>query len=367
MVRPRSLLALRLASLLALGVSMALLIDALRPQPAFCAAGAGCDQIRRLGLGKVAGVPVPALGLGAYGGLLLLSFLPSLRRMTAQAALFGGLVGLGLLATQALVLKIFCSFCVVVDLSAIAAGAAGFFLLSSAEEHRDPGRLAWLGLLTAALGLPWALAALQPASPVPRTVRALWKPDHVTIVEFSDFECPFCRLAHPLIEGAIHKAGDQKIHFVRKTMPLASHPHARGASQAYLCAEAAGKGPAMADRLFSGTLSRSAIAVAARELEIPTEPFDACLADPATDAKVEEHIAFVRNSSFQGLPTVWVNDQLLLGLRDEAAYLAAIRQASAGPSRQGGKSWPLALVSALSLGLILAGVASARRPVAPAP
>jgi predicted DsbA family dithiol-disulfide isomerase/uncharacterized membrane protein len=364
MVRPRPLLVLRLASLLAIAVSMALLIDHLRPQPAFCATGAGCDQIRNLGYGRVAGVPVPALGLGAYGSLLLLSFLRDFRRITALAAIFGGLLGLGLLGLQALVLGVLCSFCVVVDLSAITAGAAGFFLLSSGDDLHDPGRVAWVGLLLAVAAGPWALASLQPESQAPRTVRALWKPGYVTIVEFSDFECPFCRAAHPVLERAIHQAADVKIHLVRRTMPLPRHPNARVASLAYLCAEAAGKGSAMADRLFSGSLSRLAISVAARELEIPIESFEACMADPATDATVEEHIAFVRNSQFQGLPTVWIHDKLLLGLRDEATYLAAIREA-AEPPRPPKTPWAPILVAVLSSGLFLAGMISARRRPAP--
>ena len=361
MVRPRSLILLRLASLLALGVSMALLIDSLRPQPAFCATGAGCDQIRRLGYGKVAGVPVPALGLGAFSSLLLLSFLPALRLFTAQAAILGGLVGLALLASQLLVLKIICKFCVVVDLSAVAAAIAGFALLRDESPPVDHGRLAWLGVLLGALGLPWALASLQPPSPVPRTVQALWKPGHVNVVEFSDFECPFCRMAHPALEEALHRATEVKVNFIRKTMPLPSHPNARTASRAYLCAEAAGKGPAMADRLFSGSLSRIAITVAAQELAIPAEPFDRCMEDPATDGKIDEQIAFVRGSSFQGLPTVWINDRLILGARSDAEYLAAIRAAAAGSGAPEGARWPLGLVSALSLGLVGAGLLSARR------
>ncbi|MCS6900472.1 MAG: thioredoxin domain-containing protein [Myxococcales bacterium] len=363
MVRSPSLLVLRLASLLAIAFSMALLIDSLRPQPAFCATGAGCEQIRALGYGRVAGVPVPALGLGAFGGLLILSFLPSLRKFTALAAILGGVVGLGLLGLQVLVIGVLCSFCVVVDLSALLAATAGFFLLSSAEEQRDPGRLAWLGLLVAAAAGPWALASLKPESQAPRTVRALWKPGHITIVEFSDFECPFCRAAHPILEKAIQQAGDQKIHLVRKTMPLPRHPNARTASLAYLCAEAAGKGAPMADRLFSGSLSRVAISAAARELEIPSETFEACMADPATEAAVEEHIAFVRNSNFQGLPTVWIHDKLLLGLQDEATYLAAIREA-ASPSPPKRPLWPLVLVASLSLAFVAAGLLSARKSIA---
>lgn len=362
MVRPRSLLALRLVSLLATGVSMALLLDSLRPQPTFCVTGSGCDQIRKLGYGKVAGVPVPALGLGAYGSLFLLSFAPGLRALTAGAAMFGGVIGLLLLGLQAAVIQVFCKFCVVVDLSAMAAGVAGYLLRSSPEPVRDRSAIAWAGAVVAALGLPVGLAQLTPPSPVPRTVRALWKPDHVNVIEFSDFECPFCRMTHPALEAALHKATDLKVNFIRKTLPLPSHPNAREASRAYLCAEASGKGDAMADKLFTGSLSRLAINLAASELDIPLDTFRTCMEDKATEQKIEEHIAFVRGANFEGLPTVWINDQRLLGARDEAAYTTALREAAAGKKDEGGKTWPLGLVVILSLGLIAAGLSMPRDP-----
>jgi len=371
MVRPRSLIALRLACIVALGVSMALLLDSMRPQPAFCVSGSGCDQIRKLGLGRVAGVPVPAIGLGAYGSLLLLSFVPSLRQLTAIASMIGGLLGLGLIGFQALVLGILCKFCVVVDLSAMLAGGAGYALLKDESAGHDHGLLAWVGLLLAALGLPPALAHLAPPVPVPRTVQALQKPDMVNVIEFSDFECPFCRLTHPALDAALHHATDLKINFIRKTMPLPSHLHARDASRAYLCAESLGKGSEMADKLFAGSLSELGIRLAYGELNLPEEDFKKCLEDPATEAKIEASIGFVRSSNFQGLPTVWVNDQLLLGAKTEDEYLAAFRKAAAGSKNEGGSPLPVALVAALSLGLIGLGVRSglraSRLPPAPAP
>lgn len=361
MVRPRSLLLLRLASLLAIGVSTALLIDSLRPQPAFCSTGSGCDEIRRLGFGKVAGVPVPALGLSAFGGLFSFTFFPSMRQITARAAIFGGVMGLVLLGVQAFVLHLFCKLCLIVDTSALVAAFAGYQLSNTHEEPRDPGRIAWLGALVAALGLPPAIVANQPPDPVPRAVRSVWKPGYVNIVEFSDFECPFCRMAHPILEEAIHKASDLKINLVRKTMPLPMHPNARLASHAYLCAVQAGKGPEMADRLFAGSLSKNAHSVDARELGIPTETFDACMENKDIEAEIDRHITFVRNSNFQGLPTVWINEKLILGARDGATYSEAIRAAAAGPAEQSGKAWPLALVGVLSLGLGLLGLRSAAR------
>lgn len=358
MTHPRSLLVLRLAALLALGVSVALLIDSMRPQPAFCALGSGCDKIRQLGYGSVAGVPVPALGIASFSGLLSLSFVPEpwAAKLTGGGAMLGGLIAASLIAMQALVLGAFCKLCMVTDSAAIVAAVAGFFVLRADPAERKEGALMpWAGLLIAAVGVPWGLSSLSPAPPVPRQVLSVWKPGAVNVVEFSDFECPFCRQAHPVLESALHKTSDLKINFVRKTMPLPSHPNARDASRAYLCADAQGKGDAMADRLFTQvSLSRSGLEDAARQLELPLDAFRACLDDKATDQRVDEHIAFVRNADFKGLPTVWINSQRLLGAQEEHKYVEAIRKAASG-SESDGSVLPLAFVLLASVGLVALG------------
>ena len=148
------------------------------------------------------------------------------------------------LVLETLVIGVFCKFCVVVDLSALVAAIAGFRLYASTETSREPPFLLWLGALVAAVGLPLSIAQLAPPSPVPDSVRGLWKPDQVNVIEFSDFECPFCRMTHPALEAALHGASDLKINFIRKTLPLPSHPNAREASRAYLCADRAPYGRA---------------------------------------------------------------------------------------------------------------------------
>ncbi len=360
MIRPRSLLVLRLACIVAIAVSMALLLDSLAPAPSFCVTGSGCDSIRQT-YGKIAGIPVSALGLSAFGGLFFLTFSHELRWLTARAAIFGGFIGLGLLAFQAFAIQTFCKLCVIVDLSSMVAAGAGFLLLKSeGTETRDRGRLGWVGALIAAAGLPWALVQLAPPGAVPRQVRSVWEPGVVNVVEFSDFECPYCRKAHPSIEAAIKAVPDVKVHLVRRTLPLTLHPHARDASRAWLCADSLGKGDAMADRLFTGELTTEAINEHARVVGLDPAAFQRCLAGKEIDETLEKHIAFVRSSDFKGLPTVWVNDRRLLGASEPQVYVDAIRDAAAGSSGAGGKTWPIALVLVLSLGFIGLGVQSAR-------
>jgi predicted DsbA family dithiol-disulfide isomerase/uncharacterized membrane protein len=356
MIRPRALLVLRLAALVALGVSVALLLDTLRPLPAFCALGSGCDKIRRLGYGTVAGVPVALLGLLSFLGLYALSVVPAARRLAAAAAIAGGVVGAGLLVFQIAFLGTLCKLCAIVDTMALTAAVAGAFLWREGGERRDVSGLVWLGGLVAALGLPAAIAELQPPPPVPPSVARLWAPDRITIVEFSDFECPFCRLAHPSIEQALASWKGKPIQFIRKTMPLPAHPHARDCSRGYVCADRQGKGDAMADRIFrQDDLSIESIEASAASLGLDMDAFRTCRASPATEQAIDADVAFIRGADFQGLPTIWIGDQKLLGAREPAEYLAALQRAASGQGADGGKLWPLAAVLLAAGGLLALG------------
>lgn len=71
----------------------------------------------------------------------------------------------------------------------------------------------------------------------------------VTIVEFSDFECPYCQRFVPSIDQLLEEYGT-KVRFVYMSFPLSFHPNAQKASEAYQCAKAQGKGWEMHDKLY---------------------------------------------------------------------------------------------------------------------
>lgn len=75
----------------------------------------------------------------------------------------------------------------------------------------------------------------------------------VTIVEFSDFECPYCALARPMLEGVVKQRKDTRVCF--QPFPLSGHAHAVPAAQAALFARDAGKFWAMHDALFENQMS----------------------------------------------------------------------------------------------------------------
>lgn len=332
MKRSTALTLLRLSCVIAMGFSVALIVDATRAAPAFCATGSGCDAVRRSGYSSLAGVPVPYIGLLAYAFVFVLAMSKdAAKQWGARFAALGGLVALGLLALQAVVIHAFCTLCLGVDISALLAGAAGAFLMRSREPTPEvlPGAT-WASLVLAALFGPVAAGTMVPNTSAPADIRANWRPGVVNIVELSDFECPFCRINHPELEKA-KKASKTPVHFVRVSVPLPSHANARAATRAYLCALDQGKGEEMADALFlADPPSEANAAAAAERLGLDLGRFKSCVVDAKIDAKIDEDIAMVRRTEFKGLPTTWINDQKLLGVKPSAEISAAIDAAAEG-------------------------------------
>ena len=116
MRRALGLFGVRLAAILALAVSAALLVDYTSAIPAFCGADSGCAAVRRSGYGFVplAGtyVPLPVFGLLGFALLLGVALTGKLRRFVPLVAGLGGVVGLGLFGLQALKIGQLCSLCV---------------------------------------------------------------------------------------------------------------------------------------------------------------------------------------------------------------------------------------------------------------
>jgi protein-disulfide isomerase len=201
------------------------------------------------------------------------------------------------------------------------------------------------------LVLPGIWAIVQPSPPVPREIAGLWVPGKINVVEFADFQCPFCRKLHPLMTELLAEY-EGRVHFVRLNMPLPSHSQARGAAKAYCCAEEQGHGPAMADALFqSESLTPEACEKLAESLGMSMPAFRACVASSTTEARIEDESARVRSAGLAGLPTVWIGDQVLVGLQP----IDKLRDAFAEAARGGA---PTRLPTALLWGTLAAVLAA---------
>ncbi|HEU5055435.1 MAG TPA: thioredoxin domain-containing protein [Kofleriaceae bacterium] len=349
MLRVRSLAAAGLA-VAGLALSAALLVDALRPAPAFCAAG-GCAEVRASAWARPLGVPMPAVGLVFFALAALLACAGGARVERARriAAMVGGAGALGLLAVQGLAIGAWCRLCVATDLIALA-HAAAVLAGSSAWPRAGRARIA-LTAMAAAVAVAVPLAALRPDRGVPAVAAAATGgalPEVVAreqlagtavVVDFVDFECPFCRAFHRELTRALSRA-DVPVRVVRKMVPLPQHRAAFRAAVAWCCADAQGKGDEMAERLFAAAdLSPAALELLAAQIGLDLDRFRADAASPATRARVEADLAAAEAAGVQSLPTVYIGGHRFVGAGASADQLVrALRAAAAAtaPSSRAG-------------------------------
>lgn len=180
-------------------------------------------------------------------------------------------------------------------------------------------------------------AAPTPAPIVPVNIDAgtspTWGPENaaVTIVEFSDFECPFCgrytAQTYPLLR---EKYGD-RVRYVFKHYPIAGlHPDAERAGMAAECAHEQGRFWEYHDALFANQsdLSQAALLGYARQVEMPDmDQFTACLTTQKYAATVEADLQLGVRLGVTGTPTFFINGLPLVGAQPYSTFEAAIQQA----------------------------------------
>lgn len=180
---------------------------------------------------------------------------------------------------------------------------------------------------------PWGLAGQPVIGPMDATV---------TIVVFSDFECPFCSRGaitmHALLQDP-RWADDLRVVFMH--FPLAFHQDAEPAARASVAAHAQGAFWPYHDRLFDNqrALGRDDLLASAGALGLDVEAFEAVMDDPATAALVQAQMAMGQSLGVRGTPNFFINGQLLVGAQpadvfepiivEEQAAMAALMEAGA--------------------------------------
>jgi protein-disulfide isomerase len=135
----------------------------------------------------------------------------------------------------------------------------------------------------------------------------------VTIVEFSDYECPFCKRAEPTVERVLKEYPD-KVRVVFRDFPLDFHPNARPAAEAAKCANLQGKFWPYHEKLFAAKdLTPATLKSIAGEVGLDAAKFDECVAKQATKAAVEEDIKDAAEAGVTGTPAFFVNGRMLSG------------------------------------------------------
>jgi protein-disulfide isomerase len=136
----------------------------------------------------------------------------------------------------------------------------------------------------------------------------------VTIVEFSDYQCPFCSRAEPMIDEVI-KAYPTQVRLVYKNLPLVSiHPFALGAAQAAVAAQKQGKFWEMHDLLFSNqrALQPEKLKEYATQLGLDAAKFEADMSSDETKSAIQEDMRLAQTVGVRGTPTMFVNGKLLV-------------------------------------------------------
>lgn len=145
----------------------------------------------------------------------------------------------------------------------------------------------------------------------------------VTVIEFADFECPACKESLPVLRQ-LRDLYKDRVRFIYRNFPLASHPQARPAAEAAQCAHEQGQFWAYHDALFAQApdLQPSGYATLAERLGLNQAEFASCLASARPKAAVARDLADAQGLGLSGTPTFFVNGRYLVGFQ----ALEALRQ-----------------------------------------
>jgi len=153
----------------------------------------------------------------------------------------------------------------------------------------------------------------------------------VTLVEYGDFECPYCGMAYRVVKSAQAELGKQ-LRFVFRNFPLAeAHPHARLAAEAAEAAAAQRKFWEMHDVLFEhqDALEAEDILGYAKSLELDMEQFARDLKAATYAKRVREDFRSGVKSGVNGTPTFFINGSRYEGSwANEKDFIHALREAA---------------------------------------
>ncbi|HEX6163712.1 MAG TPA: DsbA family protein [Vicinamibacterales bacterium] len=136
----------------------------------------------------------------------------------------------------------------------------------------------------------------------------------ITIVEFSDYQCPFCARVNPTLDRIRQTYGD-RVKIVFKDFPLANHPQAPKASEAARCAGEQNKYWEMHDAMFANqrALDIPQLKQTARAIGLNGTSFDQCLDSGKWASAVQAGLAQGEKMGVNSTPTLYVNGRPVIG------------------------------------------------------
>ena len=135
----------------------------------------------------------------------------------------------------------------------------------------------------------------------------------VMLVEFADYECPYCQEVQPVVEKVIAEYKG-KVAFAFKDLPLPMHANAPKAAEAARCAETQGKFWEYHDlALAKKQLDLAKLKEYARDLKLDTAAFDKCLDSGARSELVAAHLSEAQALGLNGTPSFFINGRATIG------------------------------------------------------
>ena len=154
----------------------------------------------------------------------------------------------------------------------------------------------------------------------------------VTIVEFSDYQCPFCRRWHDEVYEPLLAAYPGQIRLVYRHLPLTSiHPDAMSAAEAAMCAGEQDAYWPYHEKLFSSeSLGNSTYIQYAQDLGLNMTTFEACLTDHKYQQAIQADSDFALNLGIRSTPTFFINGLAVVGAQPLDVFKQVIDKELAG-------------------------------------
>lgn len=341
----------------------------------FCDVSAelSCNAVLGSSYAVFLGTPVATWGLVGWLGALGLSvwvFLAKGRETISRATFLlagaGSVLAISLyfLAVSVLALDVFCPLCLSLDAAALGlfavAAAQVKLLIPSAPKSWQPRPVLVAAVVATAVALlalyggqdstpglakgPVSIAQVREndprfyayyislkavEAPLPEGVGA--DDAAIVIVEFSDFQCPYCRRAFFDLEAAV-AADSGDIQVFHRNFPLNAdcnpdvssrhHEVACEAARASQCAHEAGKGHAYNRALFAGqsSLDADSFGTLATQVGLDADKLEACMASPASKEQVAVDLAAGKAAGVASTPTIYINGRVIKGALTPAQF-----------------------------------------------
>ncbi|MBR9690115.1 thioredoxin domain-containing protein [Candidatus Woesearchaeota archaeon] len=159
-----------------------------------------------------------------------------------------------------------------------------------------------------------------------KTTTLEYSGEKMVIVEYSDFECPFCKKAHDGALKQIRQNFGDAVVIEYKHFPLSFHANAQKAAEASECAREQGKFWEYHDKLFENqkSLGVESLKQYAKELGLNTQSFNACLDDGVKAQLVRDQFLEGQSKGVSGTPAFFIGDSMISGAQPYENFLPVI-------------------------------------------